>query len=130
MRSARQTRRDATRLWRLCLPNGSLDERRAREVVDRVLGSGHSGGPPILTHFLRLLKLDRARHAAAVASAAPLDPDVRATLAARLARRYGRAITTTFVVDATLIGGMRVKVGSDVYDGSVRGELDALEARF
>jgi len=39
-------------------------------------------------------------------------------------------MATTFVVDPTLIAGMRLKVGSDVYDGSVKGGLAALEARF
>ena len=130
MRTARQVRHDAKRLWRLCLVNGSLDEGRARQVVDRVIESGRSGGVTILSHFLRLLKLDRARHAAQVESAAPLDAGVRATVEEGLLRRYGPMMKTTFVVDPTLIGGMRVKVGSDVYDGSVRGGLETLEARF
>jgi len=130
MRTARQVRHDARRLWRLCLVNGSLDEGRTREVVDQVIASRHSGGPPILSHILRLVKLDRARHAAQIESAAPLGPDMRAAVEEGLARKYGPAIRTTFVVDPTLIGGMRVKVGSDVYDGSVRAGLDALEARF
>jgi F-type H+-transporting ATPase subunit delta len=130
MRTARQVRHDAERLWRLCLVNGSLDENRAREVVDQIIESRKYGGPAILAHFLRLLRLDRARQAAQVESAGPLDADVRAAVEEGLARTYGPAINTTFVVDPTLIGGMRVRVGSDVYDGSVRGGLDALEARF
>ena len=130
MRKARQTRRDAKQLWRLCLVNGSLDESRARLVVERVIESRHTGKSAILSHFLRLLRLDRARHAAQVASAAPLDADTRAAVEEGLARRYGRAIATTFVVDPTLIAGMRLKVGSDVYDGSVKGGLAALEGRF
>jgi F-type H+-transporting ATPase subunit delta len=107
-----------------------LDESRARAVVDRVIESRHSGGPAILSHFLRLLKVDRARQTAQVESAAPLDADLRAAVEGVLARKYSPAITTIFVVDPTLIGGMRVRVGSDVYDGSVRGGLEALEARF
>jgi F-type H+-transporting ATPase subunit delta len=110
--------------------NGSLDERRAREIVDQVIASSHSGAPRILADFVRLLKLDRARHAARVESAEPLALEVRAAVERGLARRYGTAITTTFVVAPALIGGMRVQVGSDVYDGSVRAGLDALEARF
>ena len=130
MRTPRQVRHDAKRLWRLCLVNGSLDEGRARQVVDGVIESGRSGGATILSHFLRLLKLDRARHAVQVESAAPLDADVRAAVEEGLLRRHGPMMKTTFVVDPTLIGGMRVKVGSDVYDGSVRGGLETLEARF
>jgi F-type H+-transporting ATPase subunit delta len=117
-------------LWRLCLVNGSLDESRARAVVDRVIASGHSGGPAILSRWGRLLKADRARRTAQVESAAPLEADVRVTIERALARRYGPALATAFVVDPRLIGGMRVKVGSDVYDGSVRGRLEALETRF
>jgi F-type H+-transporting ATPase subunit delta len=130
MRSPRQVRRDAERLWRLCLVSGSLDEDRARQVVDRVIESRRTGGVAVLSRFLRLVKLDRTRQAAWVESAAPLEADVRTAVEEGLTRRYGPAITTTFVVDPALIGGMRVRVGSDVYDGSVRGGLDALEARF
>jgi F-type H+-transporting ATPase subunit delta len=130
MRTALRTRRDAKQLWHLCLVNGSLDENRARLVVERVIESRHTGTPAILSHFLRLLRLDRALHMAHVASAAPLDADTRAAVEEGLARRYGRATATTFVVDLTLIAGKRLKVGSDVYDGSVKGRLAALEARF
>ena len=130
MKTAQQVQRDAKRLWRLCLVNGSRDESRVRQVVDRVIESRRSGGVAVLSRFLRLLKLDRARQVAQVESAAPLDADARAAVQERLARRYGPAVETTFVVDPALIGGMRVKVGSDVYDGSVKAGLDALEARF
>ena len=85
---------------------------------------------PVVSRFLRLVKLDRARHAARVASAAPLDAGLRGAVGAALARRYGPALATTFVVDPALIGGLRVQVGSDVYDGSIRGGLDALAATF
>jgi len=130
MRRVRQIKRDAKQLWRLSLVNGSLDENRARLVVERVIESRHTGKSAILSQFLRLVRLDRARHAAQVASAAPLDADTRAAVEEGLARRYGRAIATTFVVDPTLLAGMRLKVGSDVYDGSIKGGLAALEARF
>jgi len=80
MKTARQVRRDAKRLWRLCLVNGSLDESRIRQVVDRVIESRQSGGVAVLSRFLRLVKLDRARQVAQVESAAPLDADVRAAV--------------------------------------------------
>jgi F-type H+-transporting ATPase subunit delta len=126
----RQAKRDAKQLWRLCLVDGSLDEGRAREVVNRLIESKHTGGPAILSNFLRLVRLDLAGKAARVDSAVPLDADVRASVEQSLARKYGPRIATSFVVDPSLIGGMRVRVGSDVYDGSVKAGLDALEVGF
>jgi F-type H+-transporting ATPase subunit delta len=130
MTTARQTARDAKRLWRLCLVNGSPDEGRARQIVEQAIASGRSGGAAVLRNFLRLLKRDRDRRTALVESAAPLDREMRALVEDALARRYRRTMTTTFVVDPALIAGIRVTVDSEVYDGSVRGSLAAIEGVF
>ncbi len=63
-------------------------------------------------------------------SAVPLPADLRAQIEAGVARLYGPGIVTTFAEDPALLGGVRVTVGSDVYDGTVRGGLAALEAQF
>jgi F-type H+-transporting ATPase subunit delta len=47
-----------------------------------------------------------------------------------LVRTYGPEISTSFAEDTTLIGGMRIRVGSDVYDGSVKAGLAALQESF
>jgi F-type H+-transporting ATPase subunit delta len=44
-----------------------------------------------------------------------------------LAVRYGAELVTEFRVNPDLIGGLRVKIGDDVWDGSVRGRLNRLE---
>ena len=59
-----------------------------------------------------------------------MPPEIRADLQAGLARVYGPGLNTAFTHSPELIGGMRIQVGSDVYDGSVRGRLAALAARF
>jgi F-type H+-transporting ATPase subunit delta len=76
------------------------------------------------------VKLDLARHTAQVESAVPLPEDLRASVQAGLARTYGLGISASFAHNPGLIGGMRIKVGSDVYDGSVRARLAALEKGF
>ena len=43
---------------------------------------------------------------------------------------YGLGITTVFSIKPALIGGMRIQVGSDVYDGSVRRSLEQLKRSF
>ena len=130
MKSNRKIARSARRLFRLCLVNGVLDEARTREVARRVAVSGRRGSRAILSNFLRLVRLDLARRVAMVESAAPLPDDVRESVAAGLASTYGAGVTATFSVNPALVGGMRIKVGSDVYDGSVRARLAALQARL
>ena len=76
------------------------------------------------------MRLDRDRHTALIESAAPLANDVRAEVQDGLTRLYGAGVETTFGENPALIGGMRIKVGSDVYDSSVRASLDALETRL
>ena len=127
MRTSREGRREATRLWWLCRVNGRVDPQRARVIVERLIDAGGARATVVRAHFLRLLRLEEEKWSARVESAAPLEPVERAALEDALTRRYGRAVETVFAVEPTLIGGMRLTVGSDVYDGSIRGRLDALE---
>jgi len=130
MRITKQARREAKGLYRLCLVDGLLDESRVRQVVAGVVATGKRDCPAILAHFLRLVRLDSGRHAATIESATPLPADLQAAIRADLARRYGPGLTTEFVQLPALIGGIRIQVGCDVYDGSVRTALAALERSF
>jgi F-type H+-transporting ATPase subunit delta len=130
MKTTKKIRHEAKQLLRLCIVNGSLDEDRVRQVVQRVLESKRRGSLTLATHFERLVRLDRSRHTATVESAAPLPPDLKANVQAGLERIYGPRIITSFAESPALIGGMRIKVGSDVYDGSLKAALTALENSF
>jgi F-type H+-transporting ATPase subunit delta len=130
MRATRRDARAATRLYRVCLVNGLLDEARTREVVRRTIQTQKRGGLGMLSHFQRLVRMDRDRHTAHVASAVPLADDLRARVAEDVARLFGHGIAPIFTEDPALIGGMRLRVGSDVYDGSVRARLAAIESRL
>ena len=96
----------------------------------RILATGERDCLSILTHFLRLVKLDRAEHTATVESATPLPADLQTKVQTELAHRYGLGLTTTFAQRRELIGGMRIQVGCDVYDGSVHAGLEALKRSF
>jgi F-type H+-transporting ATPase subunit delta len=130
MKSARQIQREARELLRLCLVNGALDEDRVRLIVQHVVNTGSTGSLAVMSRLQRLVRLERAKHIAAVESAALLSADVRASIQSSLARLYGPGIVTTFAENPSLLGGVRIRVGSDVYDGSIRGGLDALESRL
>jgi F-type H+-transporting ATPase subunit delta len=130
MKTARQAQREARQLFRLCLVDGFFDETRARRVVEQLLASGRAGALTVASRFQRLVRQNRARHSAQVASALPLPENLRAEIEASLARQYGAGLITSFVEDPSLIGGLRLTAGSDVYDGSVKGGLAALETKF
>jgi F-type H+-transporting ATPase subunit delta len=130
MKTTKQVKREARQLFRLCLDNGLLEELRVRQVVQGVLQSKRRSGHAVLSHFVRLVRLDLSRHTAEVESATSLPADLRAGVLAGLEQTYGPGTSTSFSLNPALIGGMRIKVGSDVYDGSVRAGLAALEKRF
>jgi F-type H+-transporting ATPase subunit delta len=130
MKANRKITRSARRLFRLSFVNGGLDETRTREVARRIAVSGRRGSRQMLTAFLRLVRLDLARRVALVESATPLPFDLQESVSAGLRGLYGANVKANFTVNPALVGGMRIKVGSDVYDGSVRARLAALGARL
>jgi len=130
MKIAKKEKREAKQLYRLCLVNGLLDENRVRQVVQRAIATGERDCQAILAHFLRLVKLDYAEHTATIESATPLPADLQTSVQSGLTQRYGPGLTTAFVESPSLIGGMRIQVGCDVYDGSVRARLEALAKSF
>ena len=130
MKATKQARREATQLFRLCLVNGLLDENRARQAVQQIVAAKPRGYLATLSYFQRLVRLDYAGRTARVESALTLPADMQASVQTGLARVYGPGLGTSFADNPALIGGMRIRVGSDVYDGSVQRRLAALEQSF
>jgi F-type H+-transporting ATPase subunit delta len=109
---------------------GLLNEDLARNIVRQFVAAKPRGYLNTLSYFRRLLKLDRAQHTAKVETAKPLAADLQASVQTDLARQYGPGLSTSFAENPALLGGMRIQVGSDVYDGSVRARLSALDQSF
>jgi F-type H+-transporting ATPase subunit delta len=107
-----------------------MEEERAREVVRCVAAARSRDRLAVLTQFRRYALRDATHHAARVESAAPLNPEVQRLVQARLEWSYKRPLSTSFEENGALIGGMRIRVGDDVIDGSVRAALDAIQANI
>ena len=69
------------------------------------------------------------RHAR-IESASELSTDMSTRITKNLQKKYGKDVTTEFVVNPQLLGGMRIRVGSDVWDGSVRNRLERLQQQL
>ncbi len=130
MKVSKQARRDAKQLFTSCKVNGLLDENRVRRAVVAVIARKPRGHVAILAHLHRLVKLDLDRRTARVEGAIAAADSLKSSVTANLTRRYGVGLDISFGVNPQLIGGLRVKVGSDVFDGSVKGRLSALEESF
>ena len=130
MKISKQARHEARQLFQSCQANGVLDENRVRQAVRLVAERKPRRYAAVLSQFQRLVKLDLARHTAKIESAAALPLPFQAQLQADLTRRYGGGLSFVFAQNPALLGGVRIQVGGDVYDGSVQARLAALQESF
>ena len=130
MKSSKQARRDGKQLFQVCMVDRRLDEARVREAVTLVTEKRPRGWLAALTHFQRLVKLEVDRCTARVESVVALDGSEQGRLKDKLEALYGAGLNFEFVQNAKLLGGLRVRVGSDVFDGSVETRLAVLKESF
>src|ERR1700756_4502557 len=130
MKTTKQSQREARQLFRFCIAGGNIDESRVRLVAQNILQSRRRGYFFLFARFKRLLDHEYARHQAKIESAVPLPSDLQARVEKGLTSVYGSGLSWLFVHNPALIGGVRIKVGSDVYDGSVRSGLAELAKSF
>ncbi len=127
MKISKEARRTSRQLFRVCLVDGKLDDTRIRTVVTKVAEAKPRGYMGLLENFQRLVAAEIEKNKAVVESATELDGATRSGLQSSLNQKYGRELALEFSVAPELLGGIRVKVGSDVWDGSVKARLEALK---
>jgi F-type H+-transporting ATPase subunit delta len=136
-----------SRELREVLMNPSIATEQKLKVLDAI--AGRIGMFPQVRNFLavidhqRLAELDEilAEYRAVadeqshmaeaeITSAHPLNDQDRAELEAQVAKLAGGRVRATYHQDATLLGGAVVRIGSTVYDGSIRAQLQQLKQRL
>lgn len=125
MKITREARRDARKLFRLCLDGGRLDEGRVRAVVTKVGQAKPRGYAALLHRFYKLIEIEVARRTFVVESATEL-ADKGASVLADLEQKFGKPLATRYAVNPALLGGVLLRVGSRVWDGTVRNRLRSL----
>lgn len=80
--------------------------------------------------YRRLLNAERGIVEATATSASPLSNEETAALQRKVAQMTGKTVDLQVAVDASLIGGLTVRVGDTLYDASVRGRLERLRERL
>jgi len=130
MKIGKQARRDAKDLFLACKRDGVLDETRVRQTVTQVLASTPRNCRAGVTHCPRPVELDIPSRTVRIENAVPAAESLMADLKTSLTGRYGAGLDFQFFVDPTLIGGLRIRIGSDVFDGTVKTRLASLENSF
>ena len=130
MRITKEARRLSRQLFRLSLTEGALDRAKVSSIVQSVINEKPRHYVAALENYQRLLRLEMAKRHAVIESAVALSPETSESIVNNLKQKYGQDLTTEFAVNPTLIGGMRIKLGSDVWDGSVKNRLARLQEQF
>ena len=127
MRINKEIRRLSREMLRTSFTDGQLDPGRIASLVDSLIERKPRHYVEILRNYRRLLRLELEKRQAKIETASELDSATTSELVANLKKKYGGELTTQFVVNPELLGGMRIRVGSDVWDGTVRNRLERLQ---
>ena len=123
-----QIQKLARQFFKLSLVDGRLSEQQVAGVLAYIEKHEAANAVAILNAYRRLIATEVAKGVATVEHSGPVSDTTLATIASSLSQRYSRPVTTTAKANPSLLAGLRVRVGDDVYEASVSSQLAALSA--
>ena len=130
MKVNKETRRLAKGLLQASYTDGELDRSRIAALVTSLIQKKPRNYIKTLESYQRLLRLEVEKRSATIETATELPPESSAKILSNLRSKYGSDLTAEFVINRDLLGGMRIRVGSDVWDSSVRNRLQRLQQQL
>jgi F-type H+-transporting ATPase subunit delta len=130
MKINKEIRRLSKEMLRASFTDGQLDRGKIASLVQSLIARTPRHFMDVLQYYKRLLRLEIEKRHARIESATQLTPQAAADILARLKKKYGDDLSSEFVVDPALLGGVRVRVGSDVWDGTLRNRLERLQQQL
>ena len=127
MKLNKEIRQLSRKMLQASFTDGQLDPGRISSLVDSLIAKKPRNYINVLKNYRRLLRLELEKRHATVEASSEVDPAIRSEIVASLKSKYGNDLSTEFHVDPQLLGGMRIRVGNDVWDGSVRNRLKRLQ---
>lgn len=126
MKASKVATSTARRIFRLCSENGQMNEAHLRTAINKLSTEKPRDYRGILQVLRRLVQAEVASKQVTVESATVLNPNTAEQLATSLRQQYGQDLVFDFKTDPELLGGLKVRVGNDVFDGSVKSRLERL----
>ena len=130
MKVNKEIRQTARNLLRTSFTDGQLDQGKVGSLVQSLITKKPRNYLNILEYYKRLLRLELEKRHARIETATELPPEAKTQIASNLQHRYGPDVATDFVINPALLGGMRIRVGSDVWDGTVKNRLERLASQL
>ena len=127
MKINKEIRKLSREMVRASFTDGQLDPGRITSLVDSLIARKPRHYIDVLKNYRRLLRLELEKREARIETASEVDSATTSELVTNLKKKYGSDLTPQFVVNPELLGGMRIRVGSDVWDGTVRNRLERLQ---
>ena len=124
--AAKQTQQLAKQLLQLSVVDGELSGERVAGVLQYIEKHKPAHTLAVLKAYQRLIAAEIARGQAVIEHAGVVNPAVLTNIAAAMTRKYARKVTSVAKRNDALLAGLRVRVGDDVYESSVAGQLGAL----
>ncbi|MFM1558766.1 MAG: FoF1 ATP synthase subunit delta [Roseibacillus sp.] len=130
MKVSREAATIARRAFRMCVEGDRVVDDKLRRVFKKIANVKPRGWQAILHELKRLTRIEMERRQVLVESATTLDSASQERVKAGLVKKYGADLSFEFKVNPELLGGMRIRVGNDVLDGSVKTRLERLSNAF
>ena len=127
MKLNKEIRQVSRKMLQASFTDGQLDPGRISSLVDSLVTRKPRNYVDVLKNYKRLLRLELEKRHATIETASEVDSAVCSKIESNLKSKYGNDLSTDFHVAPELLGGMRIRVGNDVWDGSVRNRLERLQ---
>jgi F-type H+-transporting ATPase subunit delta len=126
MRADKKTKALAKQLFKLSLVNGIVSPEQVTGVLGYIEKNVTRGQLALLQLYQRAITTELAKSNAVVEHAGPISDSTLKSIEAAMTRKYSRAVAATAKPNPSLLAGLRIRVGSDVYESTVAGQLATL----
>ena len=122
----KQIQQLARQFFKLSFANGVISATQVAGVLEYIEKHRPAHSMAILKAYQRLVAAEVARGQAVIEHAGPINSAALDSIAAALAKKYGRPVTAIEKRNDALLAGMRVRIGDDLYESSIAGQLATL----
>jgi F-type H+-transporting ATPase subunit delta len=110
------------------LEDGLVSPSRVSEVLNYIEENTPRRHIAVLKAYQQLISSELDKHIAHVESATEITDAILASISSAMSTRYSRTIKATATTNKNLIAGLRIRVGCDVYENSIAGQLSTLQS--